>query len=192
MNDVSTLDLPVIEQTKKWLESVVIKLGFCPFAERELQQNSIHYCVVRGDDMQSCLESLILECEYLDGNLEVATTLLIYPDLGADFDEFLDFLALAESLLESQGYPGVYQLASFHPHYCFEGATEDDPANYTNRSPFPMLHLLREESLAAALKLYPHPEQIPQRNIQYAREIGETKLKVMLGACRTPASKTHQ
>ena len=188
MNELIATDSSIIEQTKNWLKSVVIGLGFCPFAQREQERNRIHYCVVH-DDIQLCLESLILECERLDRNQDIATSLLIYPDQWPEFDDFLDYLALAESLLEAQGYPGTYQLASFHPLYCFEGTTDKDPANYTNRSPYPMLHLLREDSLEVALKQHPHPEQIPQQNIQRARELGETKLKKMLEGCRTKGEK---
>ena len=189
MPEVITTDALVIEQTKSWLKSIVIGLNFCPFAQREFEQNSIHYTVVRTDDMPSCLESLILECERLDDNQDIATSLIIYPELWGKFDDFLGFLAIAESLLEAQHYQGIYQLASFHPHYCFEGEKVEDPANYTNRSLYPMLHLLREDMLEAALKQYPHPEQIPQQNIKHARKLGETKLKMILESCRGKVAK---
>lgn len=189
MNEINSIDSSVIEQTKNWLKSIIIGLGFCPFAQQELERNRIHYCVVRTDNLQACLESLVLECERLDGNKNIATSLLIYPDRWADFNDFLDYLALAESLLEAQKYQGIYQLASFHPLYRFEGAPEKDPANYTNRSPHPMLHLLREDGLEIALKQYPHPEQIPHRNIQRARTLGETKLKILLDGCRSHQKK---
>ncbi len=185
MAEVITPDSVLIEQTQHWLESIVIGLNFCPFAQRELEQDSIHYAVIQDTSIQSCLESLIMECERLDQNQDIATSLLIYPEQWTAFDDFLDYLALAESLLEAQHYQGVYQLASFHPLYCFDGEADDDPANYTNRSLYPMLHLLREEQLEAALKHYPYPEQIPQHNIQRARALGEAKLKAMLENCRT-------
>lgn len=180
-----TPDSVIVEQTLRWLDSMVIGLNFCPFAQRELEQNSIHYAVIQNTSTQSCLESLIMECERLDHNPDIATSLLIYPEQWAAFDDFLDYLALAESLLEAQHYQGVYQLASFHPHYCFEAEADDDPANYTNRSLYPMLHLLREAQLEAALKHYPHPEQIPQDNIQRTRALGTAELKAMLENCRT-------
>ncbi len=189
MLEVTTADALIIEQTKSWLESMVIGLNFCPFAQRELELNSIHFAVVRTDDTQSCLESLALECERLDHNKSIATSLIIYPELWFEFDDFLDYLAIAESLLEAQHYQGVYQLASFHPHYCFEGEIPKDPANYTNRSLYPMLHLLREDMLEVALKQYPNPEQIPLQNIKRARELGETKLKAMLESCRIKSGK---
>jgi len=108
---------------------------------------------------------------------------LIYAGAFADFDDYLDFLGLAEALLSDQGYEGIYQLASFHPDYSFEEAALDDAANYTNRSPYPMLHLLRESSLEQAIAHYPDPENIPERNIALTRELGLTKMKTLLAAC---------
>jgi len=190
MSEVIAIDSSIIEQTQNWLKSIVIGLGFCPFAQTELERNRIHYCVVRTNDLPACLESLVLECERLDRNNNIATSLLIYPDQWTNFDEFLDYLAMAESLIEAQHYQEIYQLASFHPLYRFEGAPDNDPANYTNRSPYPMLHLLREDGLESALKRYPHPEQIPHQNIRRARALGEAKLKTLLEGCRTRDAST--
>jgi hypothetical protein len=133
--------------------------------------------------MEMCLENLIDECARLDENENIETTLLIYPKAFANFDEYLDFVEIAERLLEVEDYEGIYQLASFHPNYCFEGSNENDAANYTNRSPYPMLHLLREESLEKALETYPNPENIPENNIKLTRELGLQKLKETLAAC---------
>ena len=188
MTEANAVDSLIIKQTQNWLESVVVGLNFCPFALRELERNSIHYSVMRADNIQTCLESLILECELLDRDQDIATSLLIFSDQFTDFDDFLDYLTIANALLDTQGYQGIYQLASFHPQYCFDGATNNDPANYTNRSPYPMLHLLREDKLEIALKHYPHPEQIPEKNIQCANKLGETTLKAMLERCRV---KSH-
>ena len=101
-----------------------------------------------------------------------------------DFDDYLDFLAVAEALLVEQGYEGTYQLASFHPDYCFDGAEQDDPANFTNRSPWPMLHLLREAGLEQALAHYPEPEAIPERNIERMGQLGSERLSAELAALR--------
>jgi hypothetical protein len=188
MTEASAADSLIIKQTKTWLESVVIGLDFCPFAQRELERDSIHYSVIPASNIQNCLESLILECELLDRDQNIATSLLIFPGQFTEFDDFLDYQAMANALLEAQNYQGIYQLASFHPEYCFDGATNNDPANYTNRSPYPMLHLLREDKLEIALKHYPHPEQIPEKNIQCANKLGETTLKAMLESCRV---KSH-
>ena len=114
---------------------------------------------------------------------EVQTSLLIYPYGLESFDAYLDFLAIAEELLQVQAYEGIFQLASFHPQYCFDGALLDDPANYTNRSPYPMLHLLRESSLEKALANYPEPEKIPQHNIALTRQLGLATLEKLLNDC---------
>ncbi|MEI6745774.1 MAG: DUF1415 domain-containing protein, partial [Methylococcaceae bacterium] len=151
---------PILE-TKKWLETVVIAHNICPFAKRVFDNGSIHFAIETSTDIETCLENLVAECERLDKDESIETTLVIYANALADFDEYLDFIEVAQDLLEAQDYEGIYQFASFHPKYCFEGADENDAANYTNRSPYPMLHLLRESSIDYALANYPNPEMIP-------------------------------
>lgn len=172
-----------ISETKKWLKNVVIAHNICPFAERVFQNGGIHFEVENSTDIETCLENLVAECERLDENETIETTLLIYAKAFADFDEYLDFLEVAQALLDAQDYEGVYQLASFHPNYCFDGSLENDAANYTNRSPYPMLHLLRESSLEHALTHYPNPEMIPENNVKLTRELGLEKMKETLAAC---------
>lgn len=177
-------DEVVVRQTKAWLRQVVIGLNFCPFAAREVQRDSIHYEVVREQQhLYICLERVLLECRRLDEQPEIETTLLVFPDAFADFQHYLDLLDVAETLLYDCSYEGIYQLASFHPAYRFAGADEDDPANFTNRSPYPMLHLLREASLEKALAHYPNPEDIPERNIEVARQRGLAHMQLLLAAC---------
>lgn len=171
----------IIDQTKSWLTSFIIHYNICPFAKREYERESIYYSVVKSEQTERCLEALFSECQRLDTHVEVETTLLIFPTQFAIFDDYLDFLNLAESLLIEQNYEGIYQLASFHPHYCFEGEDIMDPANYTNRSPYPMLHLIREASLERALQSYPNPECIPERNVQLTRKLGLEKVQGILG-----------
>ena len=141
------------------------------------------FSVNQDSVIERCLLNLMLECDQLDTDESIETTLLIYTDAFTGFDDYLDFLELAETLLTEQGYEGIYQLASFHPDYCFEGADQNDPANYTNRSPYPMLHLLRESSIEQAVNAYPHPENIPQRNIELTRELGLAKMRALLSSC---------
>lgn len=172
-----------ITETKKWLETVVIALNICPFAKRELERGSIRFQVENSNEIETCLENLINECERLDEDESIETTLLIYTKAFADFDEYLDFVEIAERLLEVENYEGIYQVASFHPNYCFDGSIENDAANYTNRSPYPMLHLLRESSLEQALSHYENPEKIPENNIQLAHEWGVEKMKTLFRAC---------
>lgn len=177
-------DNPFIDATLAWLKTVVIDHAICPFAKSELDRGSIHFAVSHDTDMESCLLKLIDECVRLDGNDGIETTLLIYAGAFPDFNDYLDFLGLAEALLLKQGYEGIYQLASFHPDYCFDGATSDDAANYTNRAPYPMLHLLREASLERALAHYPNPETIPARNVALTRQLGLAHMQALLAACR--------
>jgi uncharacterized protein len=161
-----------IEQTQQWLEEVVIGLNFCPFAKRELRKNAVRFILNKSGDIQETLEQMITECEFLDANPETETTLLILPNGFEDFLYYLDLTELAEDLLAEQGYEGVYQVASFHPDYCFADSEADDAANYTNRSPYPMLHLLREASLDMAIDNYPDIDSIPKTNMQKARTLG--------------------
>ncbi len=173
----------IIKQTEKWLTSFIINYNICPFAKQEFDQNRIRYAVIESNKLEHCLESLITECQRLDYETGIETTLVIFPDNFKDFDDYLDFLNIAESLLIDQQYEGIYQLASFHPDYCFDGEMASDPANYTNRSPYPMLHLIRELSLEKALDSYPHPEKIPERNIILTRQLGQEKLQAILQNC---------
>ncbi len=172
-----------IAHTRNWLSSVVIDLGLCPFAKREFDTERIFYRVVEADDLHRQLEQIILECTALDTDAGRETSLLIFPNGLGDFAAYLDLMALANALISKQGYEGVYQLASFHPAYCFAEAAPDDPSHYTNRSPYPMVHILREASVEAALKTYPNPEDIPDRNIKLTRELGTAAMQGLLTKC---------
>lgn len=179
---VENVDYQAVMQ--RWVDTVIVKYNICPFARREVEQQSIRYAVCAEQQQASVLEALARECEHLDENPNVATTLLVIP---AGFEGFYDYLKLldhAEALLQVQGYEGIYQLASFHPDYCFDGEPQQDPANYTNRAPYPALHILREESLSEALANYDEPETIPERNIAFARRKGADFFESLLAACR--------
>jgi hypothetical protein len=169
--------------TQAWLKSVIIEYSICPFAKRELERGSIYFSVNHDTVIEQCLLHLMDECDRLDTEPGIETTLLIYTGAFAKFDDYLDFIEIAESLLTEQGYEGTYQLASFHPDYCFQGSDPDDAANFTNRSPYPMLHLLRESSIEQAVANHPDPENIPQHNIELARKLGLAKMQTLLAAC---------
>lgn len=170
--------------TRAWVETFVVGRNVCPFAGREVARDTIRYVAVEAGDWERALLTLVAECERLDETPAIETALLVLtPGLEA-FDDYLDFLAVAEALLKDQGYEGTYQLASFHPDYCFEGAEEEDAANFTNRSPLPMLHLLREAGLERALAHCPDPEAIPERNMAAMRELGHEVLASALAALR--------
>lgn len=176
----------VIKSTRLWVETVVVGLNFCPFAKPEVEGNAVRYMVLHEGSIAACLTGLIEACQQLIDSDEIETCLIIYPLGFASFDAYLELVDIAETLLVEQGYEGVLQLASFHPDYCFEALQPDDPANYTNRSPYPMLHILREASVARVLKEVAEPEQIPKRNIELARRKGLSVMQAMLSACKMP------
>ena len=172
-------DLLIIEQTKNWIRDVVIGCNFCPFASRVVKLQSVHYEVSYDTSKDVLLE----ECKRLDADDSIATTLLIFPDAFPDFDHYLDFVFKSEKMMRQRGYDGTYQLASFHPLYQFAGTALDDAANYTNRSLYPMLHLLREEDITKALANFPDSAKIPESNINFARRKGEAYMKMLRDNC---------
>lgn len=169
-----------IEQTKKWLVSFVIALNLCPFAKREFDQDRIRYSVIESTDQAFCLHSVFQEVLAMDEDSNIETTLIIFAKHLSLFDDYLDFFHLAEELIYTQEYEGVYQLASFHPDYQFENSDKNDPSNFTNRSPYPIIHIIREKSIEQALKTFPTPEQIPSRNIALLKKLGSDKIKSMI------------
>ncbi len=174
----------VIQQTEKWIKSVVIDLNFCPFASKALLQKSIGYSVLCDQvGVSLILETLLKEYKLLDEQKNTETSFIILTEAFTDFKSYLTLVKKAEQHLQKNNYDGVYQIASFHPNYCFAGSSESDPANYTNRSPYPMLHILREESLTKALNLYPHPENIPDNNIELAHKKGLAYMQMLRLAC---------
>jgi hypothetical protein len=172
----------VIDRTKKWIIDVVIGCNFCPFAANVVKQQTIFYQVEENTALETCLASFVLEMERLDNDPAIETSFLIFPNAFQQFDDYLDLVSLAEELLRRKGYEGVYQVASFHPLYLFANSDENDPANYTNRSIYPMLQLLREESIDKALENYKDPESIPVRNINFAKEKGLAYMKMLRDA----------
>lgn len=165
-------DAHLIDATVRWVDDIVIKHNFCPFAKYVRNPNRIKY-VVESGDAGDIVEALFTQAKLLDESSEIATTLIILgASFVADFDEYLDILAISERMLHEWGYDGVYQLASFHPHYVFEGNTEKDAENYTNRSPYPVLHLIREDDISRYMKNEEDAEKIFQHNIDNAEALG--------------------
>jgi hypothetical protein len=158
-----------IQATKTWLEQFVIKLNLCPFAAKPFREGSIHFGLEHSPEPTQIAERVIDELERLQASPEIETILLIVPNALSDFAVYWDFIEIAESIIEQLGLTGVFQIASFHPEYCFEGVAPDDPANRTNRSPYPMLHLLREQSLSEAIATHPNVAGIPDRNVALLR-----------------------
>jgi hypothetical protein len=159
---------------------VVVGLNLCPFAKHELLNNRIRFCLSEAISQQQLLGDLRIELELLNKNESIETTLLIHPLVLEDFYEYNQFLNDAEFLLLELKLEGIYQIASFHPHYQFAGSELDDIENYSNRSPYPMLHLIREKSLEQAIANYPDVENIPERNIKLLRSIGLEGIKKLL------------
>jgi hypothetical protein len=170
---------------RRWVESVVVDLNLCPFAGRELRQQRIRFMVTPATTEAQLLASLQAELEWLDAHPAIETTLLIHPLVLQDFADYNQFLETADELLNAMGVDGIYQLASFHPHYQFAGTAPADVENYTNRSPYPMLHLLRERSLERSIASYPGTQQIPLRNIALMKRLGIARLKQLLRSCFT-------
>lgn len=164
--------LSPIEKTRDWVESFVVGLNLCPFAKKELVNDLIRFRLTNARTDIDLLVELKEELELLQGNLSIETTLLIHPSVLNDFAEYNQFLGHADQLLITLNLEGVFQIASFHPDYQFVDTDPDDAENYTNRSPFPMLHLLREESLEKAIEHYDDVDLIPARNIAKMNEIG--------------------
>lgn len=171
-----------IAETRRWLERFVIGLGLCPFAAAPYRLNRIAYSVCAETTLEQIYTAFLgtLEALVSADPQEQETALLILDRGLSNFDEYLDALAVLEQAVEEAGLQGVIQLASFHPDYRFEETGDDDPANFTNRSPFPMFHLIREDGLAAALESYPEPESIPRRNIRCLRELGIDGIRDLL------------
>lgn len=177
-----------ISAVQSWVRDVVIDLQVCPFASREVDADRVRYCVSEARSAEDLLHSLADEMHWLDHHPETATTLLIHPLALKNFAAYNQFLDLADALLESLDRDGVYQIASFHPGYQFAGTGMDDPENFTNRSPYPMLHLLREDDVAAAVAAHSDPEGIPERNIARLQQIGAEELQARLNRCYSPTS----
>ena len=173
----------IIASTRKWVEDVVVGYNLCPFAKRELVRNRVRFVVSEAETEDELLQALHSELQRLEDEPEIETTLLIHPGVLQDFGPYNEFLDAADGLLAYLDMEGVYQIASFHPDYQFAGTEPDASENYTNRSPFPMLHLLREGSLEAAIDSYPDVDGIPQRNIELMNELGSEKMRSILRSC---------
>ena len=164
----------VIAETRDWIEKAVIGLNLCPFAKSVYVKNQVRIVVSNARHIDAFLEDLDRELDHLaEVDPEVTdTTLLIHPTLFPDFLDFNDVHQIADEAVAEHELEGVIQIASFHPQYQFEGTEPDDITNYTNRAPFPTLHLIREESLDRAVEAFPDAEMIYERNMETLRKLG--------------------
>jgi len=178
-----------IAATQHWLEQAVIGLNLCPFARAVHVKRQIRWVESAARDAQGLLEAFVRELQFLAAAEPEAvdTTLLIHPHALNDFLDYNDFLDVADAAIEEQGLGGVLQVASFHPDYRFEGTAPDDVGNLSNRSPHPMLHLLREDSIARAVAAFPDAATIYERNIETLRRLGAAGWRTLLSS---PGSAT--
>ena len=164
----------VTDHTRQWLEKAVIGLNLCPFAKAPHVKNLVRISVSQARHLDGFLEDLDRELQLL-GNTpadELETTLLVHPTLFPDFDTFNQMLDIADAAVVDNGLEGIVQIAPFHPDFQFEGTDSDDIGNYTNRSPYPTLHLIREDSIAKAAQAFPDASAIFERNIALLEEMG--------------------
>lgn len=173
-----------LAEVESWMRQVVVGLGLCPFAAHPLQHGRVRLSLGAATDEAGLLALLADECRRLDATpaTQLETTVIVVPELLHDFAAYNDFLDPAEALLREHGWEGTYQIASFHPHYRFAGTVPDDPGNLTNRAPYPLLHLLREASVAAALDDGADSDAISARNIRRLTALTSTQRHQLFGA----------
>lgn len=177
-------DVTVTEAMQRWVNDIVVGLNFCPFAKKEVQQRRIRYRVAEHSEREKVLQWVLDEIFYLDSHPDAETSLMMLPVGYEDFGDYLDLVDYVEAIIDGAGYRGKFQLATFHPQYCFADCSDDDVENYTNRAPYPTLHLLREASMERVLRQYPDPENIPVRNQHKARELGQDWFRAYLGTLK--------
>lgn len=168
----------IIQATKDWIESFVIALNLCPFAKREMINNRVRFCVSKATTTEIALAEFVKELDLLNHETAIETSFLIFPFFLQDFSDYLDFSYLVESCMPQD----IYQIATFHPQYLFAGEAKESVSHYTNRSPYPMLHILREDSVDKAVDWYGDTEKIPLANMQRLSELGLDNIKKILAS----------
>jgi len=177
--------LSAVEITQRWLERIVIDLNLCPFAKRDYLQNRVRIIESPALNEELLLQDLMVELALLNRQDDIETTLLIAPHVLQKFDDYNQFLVFVDTLLIEMKLEGVFQIASFHPHYQFADTAIDDVENYTNRAPYPLLHILREDSLDKAIDQHTNTKIIPEDNIELMRSLGSAHMQKLLDSCRS-------
>lgn len=187
-------DLTIIDATQTWIKRVVIGLNLCPFARSVFDDDRIRYVVSHATTETALIEALTHELVFLSeaNSDQIDTTVLIHPSVLTDFYAYNDFLDVVDQVILDQGLDGVIQAASFHPQYRFAESPANDVANYTNRSPFPMIHLLRESSVSDAIDRYPDVEAIPAGNVALLRSLGIARLRRIMEGEAPPKNDERQ
>jgi hypothetical protein len=175
--------ISITNEVNLWLDKVVIGLNLCPFAAKPQRNKQIRIHVTDAESDQELIESVYQQLLTLDTlpAKELETTLVVVPSMLADFDDYLFFSDWLNAVLKNEGWEGVYQIATFHPNYCFHGSKVDDRENLTNRSPYPIFHLIREASMQQVLDHYPDPDSIPENNMQKMRDLSEQQRQDLFG-----------
>lgn len=174
-----------VEQTLNWVRSFVIEYNLCPFAKMPVYKGNLRIVASDHKKQALALEALMAEIHFLDEHQGTETTLLVFSEGFKDFFAYLDLVDLAEELIQRLDYEGVYQIASFHPDYYFADTDPLDVSNYTNRSPYPMLHLLREENLEKAIAAYGDTDKIPKRNNNTLQKLGLEQIEKLFSAYKS-------
>ena len=167
------------KRTQRWIEEFVIGLNICPFAKHPFEKGLVEIIIYDGEDTLTLLETLATSMDQLDKTEPsiIETSILVAPNMLHDFEDYLSVLDLADAVLVDQKLEGIFQIASFHPQYQFAGSTKTALSNYTNRSPYPMFHLLREDSVFEAGQRHPDVESIPEINIQLLESMDDETVK---------------
>ncbi|AOX61978.1 MULTISPECIES: DUF1415 domain-containing protein [Stenotrophomonas] len=189
MNDAFlTATRDPIAETRKWLEQIVIGLNLCPFAKAVYVKDQVRFVLSDATTPEALVEELAEELILLRDTPaeQIDTTLIVHPDVLTDFLEYNDFLDNADAAIEALDLQGILQVASFHPQYQFAGVAPDDVSNYTNRAPYPTLHLLREDSVERAVAAFPDPDVIVERNIETLDKLGIEGWTRLLGRNEMP------
>lgn len=173
-------NLTIIDQTLNWIRSFIIPYNLCPFAKKVILQNSLRIQVCSATQPIEAVENIMAEVHYLDEHPKTETTLLVFADGFQDFFTYLDLVDSVEQMVYQLEYEGIYQVATFHPDYYFADTEPQDVTNYTNRSPYPMIHLLREESLDKAIDTYGDTANIPVKNAATLQKLGIEAIKKIL------------
>lgn len=177
-----------IAETRRWLEQIVIGLNLCPFAKAVYVKDQVRFVLSDATTVEALVEELAEELVLLRDTPaeQIDTTLIVHPDVLTDFLDYNDFLDNADAAIEALDLQGILQVASFHPQYQFAGVAPDDVSNYTNRAPYPTLHLLREDSVERAVAAFPDPDVIVERNIETLDKLGIEGWTRLLGRKDTP------
>jgi hypothetical protein len=178
-------DENIIEETQCWIKNIVIAHNFCPFAAKPFVENRIRYFVSPAEDETALVDDLINELIILRDSdpRDTETSILIIPNCFESFEDYNEFISVVDVILEKLQLEGVIQVATFHPEYCFDGLSQDDVRNYTNRSIYPMFHLIREESVEHARAIHPDIDSIPEKNMEKLLSLGEHRINKQISSC---------